>query len=1624
MAIFFTKESQPSVHTTMTDVASSRTRAPPASFTYLLRRDAPRFNYPTTNDTAGAPTSALLPDVTNSSSSASASHRQHGFRGEQCASSKTTRIAPQHPSSWSDMVMVSKAADQMAATAKTTTTDAGSARRAAAAAASSRSSSDLPYNAGRPSPRLLQGGSNDRKRRRAEGGGHGRSSSDDEAASSQQRRAHERRSRPVYISSTGFTPAEVVDLDQQATRLGLRYDGRLTSATRVLIVAPASRASEKFLAAKSKGIPMVAVDWLLSSGGDMSRLDVYRLPVLFGQTVCATMLSDGTPPESPMTSSYCSQAAAVLEQCRRLGATFTSVLHKRCHLLVVGGPVDDLGQSKALSDKTLFARKHNIGMMSAQAFLSLRGSSSPRGAEGTSRDGSGRHAPLRAAEERASGGHISVPNIRATTNQGQGTHSESPSDNLTCEAAIRVAALASSASLAASRKGETTTTNANGGVSSSTKHGRDAEATSTSTASTSSNTVLQRVFVAPGSLGSCLCYLTPPHAVTPQVKQLLQAAGLRRVPIMLPGVTHVIVLVRSFECFGVVTEKATSASKGRDHNAPPATCDFRKGVEGPHASFVTLAWVQACIDEAGVAPALDFVPPAGHVIISPVITAAAYPSSRAAPPVAPAETSATNGHDVPFANSNGIPLAASESPSAPPTKAHLLDAVTQLGGRVQDTLVVGGCVPTGPQLNDNAAHACRSTTHVVIGDVKLAWCSTKVRALFERQATRGGAPECLVVQREWVVCSVAAGRWLNPAPYAVRTMEELRVATVTPCASSSDPHGDTRPPTARLTNDVCPPAPQAPPLLEPSVAAAKAVSEANREATRVAAVLLPPPVTFANVPPPPVAVLTVVADATVGSSHSCSSSSSSSNGVVLASLKTSSAGAITRFVRHRPQPQPAAAAAYPHGVAADGGHRHTAVPPPLTTTTTTAPPLFLFPASVSFDDGTSSPFARVPPPLATRAAALVPPPQSTGDELLQVAHSASSDPTSSSFSRNRTGTTLVPESICDLLDDLDCAAGSTGSPMAPGPISLSAPLMVAAAVPRLGHSCPSAYLRLARRGCSDSGVAHRQGDEGGAESPSDVHHHRSATEPLVRRTVLAASSQVVVYDHGGGGAGPLGSDFFSAPRVYPSAQDECPTSNHAEATGDSNLVVIPPSSVGPQPAPAAAARQRRVTIYMAKAVRDLPLSSWASTEQPPPPLVAGATVGQALLDLVARGSIQCGALADDVVDCDTAATVEITVTEAVAECTHVISHRPSKTETFLCAVAAGKWVLVPSFIAACHAAGKWLAEEPFEFSADRFTSSTTGDAAATAAAHCGNGVGAAVVALHKSAAASMPCPAISPTLLLLANACRYQRSHHSRERGDERPFARADDFGITVLCARAEQAHRLPSFSNVLAAGGAHVVVQLLLCGTAGIGGGGAPTMGAAAAAGYRVTCSATVARCCELPRPATGGAAQRRDISVGVSVLVDDSVVQPQGDTASLFAALNGWLNDFVASVTDSVEHPHPKPQPVAAASTSPNDIAAVVRQLRTAGFTPDAIVLGAVRSLRMEYMVHALCHPSGGGNPAAFAVDLLKWPSPSTAASSMPAVLHHPVPSASLFGLSASVFAVTASMSASYLAPPSSNR
>ncbi|KAG8343066.1 BRCA1 C Terminus (BRCT) domain [Trypanosoma vivax] len=119
-----------------------------------------------------------------------------------------------------------------------------------------------------------------------------------------------------------------------------------------------------------------------------------------------------------------------------------------------------------------------------------------------------------------------------------------------------------------------------------------------------------------------------------------------------------------------------------------------------------------------------------------------------------------------------------------------------------------------------------------------------------------------------------------------------------------------------------------------------------------------------------------------------------------------------------------------------------------------------------------------------------------------------------------------------------------------------------------------------------------------------------------------------------------------------------------------------------------------------------------------------------------------------------------TVAKTVDECTHYITEKPSRTEVFLCAVSAGKWVLAPSFIKETLRGHRLVDEKPHEWTPQMAREAL-----------------------------------LSSSVVEFVRACQLQRCR------PERPFA---TWGVALCCASES---RTASFSHVLRSGGCQTVM-------------------------------------------------------------------------------------------------------------------------------------------------------------------------------------------------------------------------
>jgi hypothetical protein len=96
------------------------------------------------------------------------------------------------------------------------------------------------------------------------------------------------------------------------------------------------------------------------------------------------------------------------------------------------------------------------------------------------------------------------------------------------------------------------------------------------------------------------------------------------------------------------------------------------------------------------------------------------------------------------------------------TRNHLASAVLGLGGKVQDSFVVGSSTLG---LKAIGQHDAACTTHLVVAPAHIN-TSDKVRLLARRFAAKK-REECRVVSPEFIVASAVAGHWVDSAPYRI-----------------------------------------------------------------------------------------------------------------------------------------------------------------------------------------------------------------------------------------------------------------------------------------------------------------------------------------------------------------------------------------------------------------------------------------------------------------------------------------------------------------------------------------------------------------------------------------------------------------------------------------------------------------------------------------------------------------------------------------------------------------------------------------------------------------------------------------------------------------------------------------
>lgn len=246
-----------------------------------------------------------------------------------------------------------------------------------------------------------------------------------------------------------------------------------------------------------------------------------------------------------------------------------------------------------------------------------------------------------------------------------------------------------------------------------------------------------------------------------------------------------------------------------------------------------------------------------------------------------------------------------------------------------------------------------------------------------------------------------------------------------------------------------------------------------------------------------------------------------------------------------------------------------------------------------------------------------------------------------------------------------------------------------------------------------------------------------------------------------------------------------PTTTHAQLRGSSPLAQHV----------AAAAAESQIVVYHEAPYTELLRGGggeWAGV--PPPPLggrptgappntthrILGASDGAAIMQQrkQAVGFLIAKALKDDAelmqaVETSIVSKGLATLVDLPEVATHYIVGKPAKTETLLCFVAAGKYLLQPSYLVSCCSEGSLVAEGPHEWAAMSAVQQAAGQQAATTV------------------------PSSSLTSLLMASRVRSESQLQVQQQHPRRlPF---ESWVVLLTCSDPSRSN---SFSRVLRNGG------------------------------------------------------------------------------------------------------------------------------------------------------------------------------------------------------------------------------
>ncbi|KAK7200304.1 hypothetical protein NESM_000083400 [Novymonas esmeraldas] len=165
------------------------------------------------------------------------------------------------------------------------------------------------------------------------------------------------------VTTTGIYGEELNAVRQRLLRSDWCWCGDLTSRTQVLVVgAPPCTASRKLSVARLRGLPCVSPAWVTDGGCAMEAAERYDVGHdLAGKEVCTTSLNHV-------------ERARVQAACTARGAVYSGLLTRRCECLVASSATlavasPSVSSPATSSDKVRFARKHGVPIIALEEFV-------------------------------------------------------------------------------------------------------------------------------------------------------------------------------------------------------------------------------------------------------------------------------------------------------------------------------------------------------------------------------------------------------------------------------------------------------------------------------------------------------------------------------------------------------------------------------------------------------------------------------------------------------------------------------------------------------------------------------------------------------------------------------------------------------------------------------------------------------------------------------------------------------------------------------------------------------------------------------------------------------------------------------------------------------------------------------------------------------------------------------------------------------------------------------------------------------------------------------------------------------------------------------------------------------